>query len=88
MRSILPWLVASPVLSAPTHDEEHGCQEGDEGDVVRWASREVGRARQARVGHGAVVRSWHKVDVEPHGQVGGQHDTSCGERQQHSESDG
>lgn len=77
------------MLPAPTHDEEHGCQEGDEGDVVCWLSREVGRAHQGGVGHvGAVVRSWHKVDVEPHGQVGGQHDPSCGERQQPSGSDG
>lgn len=86
MSNTLPWLVASPVLSAPTHDEEHGCQEGDEGDVVCRLSREVGRAHQGRVGHGAIVRNWHEVGVDPHGQVGDQHDTSCGER--HSGNDG
>lgn len=68
---------------APTHYEEHGSQEGDEGDVVDGLRRRAGRARQGPVGDGAVLRRGHEVDVEPHGQVGGQHDTGCGEMQQH-----
>lgn len=75
-------------FSAPTHYEEHGCQEWDEGDVVGRLSRKVGKAHQCLVGNGAILRSWHEVDVEPHGQVGDQHDTSCGDMQQHSGIDG
>lgn len=79
-----PRLIPSPglLLCAPTHYEEHGSQEGDEGDVVDGLSRRVGNAPQGPVSSGAVLRRWHKVDVEPHGQVGGQHDSSCGEMQQ------
>lgn len=70
------------MLSAPTHYEEHGGQEGDEGDVVGGLSRRAGKAPQGPVGDGAILRRRHQVDVEPHGQVGGQHDSSCGEMQQ------
>lgn len=63
---------AGPGLSrsVPTHNEEHGCQEGDEGDVVGRLSGKAGRAHQGLVGNGTILRSWHKVDIEPHSQAG------------------
>lgn len=72
-----------PSTAAPTHDEEHGGQQGHQGEVAGGRGQGLLRARQGRTlqAHGAVggQRLGTEMHVQPQGQVGGKHAGRCGQ---------